>query len=87
MRNVQPVSSDLDRANFLFREGLAADEAGNGDEAVGIYSEAVELCLKARQQTVDKDLAAKLAKVSIGSLSILVSLELKSRNFATFASA
>ena len=68
---MKPVSSDLDRAHFLIREGLDADETGHGDEAVGLYSQAVELCLKARQQTVDKDLAAKLTKVILSFINFL----------------
>lgn len=37
---------DLDRAEFLLRQGLDEDEAGNEEEAVELYLQAAELCLK-----------------------------------------
>ena len=62
-RNFQVHSSDLERARFLLGEALDEDEAENTEEAIKLYSEAVELCLKARTQTKDKELASNLTKV------------------------
>ena len=38
---------DLRRAEFLIREAINEDEAGNEDDAIELYSQAVEVCLKA----------------------------------------
>lgn len=48
--------SELSRANFLLLEALDEDESGNAEEAIELYSSAVELCLEA---------------VSVGALFIL----------------
>lgn len=39
--------SELSRANFLLLEALDEDEAGNAEEAIELYSNAVQLCLEA----------------------------------------
>ena len=39
--------SELSRAHFLLLEAFEEDEAGNAEEAVELYSSAVELCLEA----------------------------------------
>lgn len=39
--------SELSRAHFLLLEAFDEDEAGNAEEAVELYSSAVELCLEA----------------------------------------
>lgn len=38
---------ELDRAEFLLKQGLDEDESGNEEEAVELYLQAAELCLKA----------------------------------------
>ena len=38
---------ELERAEFLLKQGLDEDEAGNEEEAVELYLQAAELCLKA----------------------------------------
>lgn len=37
---------ELERAEFLLNQGLTEDEEGNNAEAIELYTEAVELCLK-----------------------------------------
>lgn len=39
--------SELSRANFLLLEAFDEDEAGNMEEAIEHYSNAVQLCLEA----------------------------------------
>lgn len=39
--------NELSRAHFLLLEAFDEDEAGNAEEAVELYSSAVELCLEA----------------------------------------
>ena len=45
-------------------EGLDDDEAGNYEDAVEHYKEAIELCLKAKKITDDADLKKKLTKLA-----------------------
>lgn len=51
MREKRPEKNEqkleLDRAEFLLRQGLDEDEAGNEEEAIELYLQAAELCLKA----------------------------------------
>lgn len=37
---------DLERAHFLVTQAFEEDEKGNDDEAVELYTQAVELCIK-----------------------------------------
>lgn len=37
---------DLERAHFLVTQAFDEDDKGNAEEAVELYTEAVELCLK-----------------------------------------
>ena len=62
------VASDLERAYFLMGEGLDDDEAGDYEDAVEHYKEAVELCIKANNSTKDVDLQKKLTKVAADAL-------------------
>lgn len=39
--------SELSRANFLLLEAFEEDEAGNMEEAIEHYTNAVQLCLEA----------------------------------------
>jgi calpain-7 len=57
-------SGDLERAKFLLIEALNQDEGGQHDEAVKLYSEAIDLCLRARKETDDEDLKGKLNKIA-----------------------
>ena len=37
---------DLEKADFLVRQGLDEDEKGNKDDALPLYMDAAELCLR-----------------------------------------
>ncbi|KAK7862617.1 hypothetical protein R5R35_005653 [Gryllus longicercus] len=62
----QPPTSQrkLQQCHFLFTQALDADEAGNHDDAVELYSKAVELGLEARSATSDPELHSKLTAVA-----------------------
>ncbi|GLH15298.1 Uncharacterized protein GBIM_19783 [Gryllus bimaculatus] len=62
----QPPTSQrkLQQCHFLFTQALDADEAGNRDDAVELYSKAVELGLEARSATSDPELHSKLTAVA-----------------------
>lgn len=49
-QNTDPLKSkqqlDLERARFLVTQAFDEDDKGNAEEAVELYTEAVELCLK-----------------------------------------
>ena len=49
-------ASDLERARFLMIEGLDDDEAGSHKEALDHYTEAVDLCIKASNNTQNEEL-------------------------------
>ena len=53
-------ASDLERGHFLMIEGLDDDDAGNYKEALEHYKEAVELCIKASNNTQNEELKKKL---------------------------
>lgn len=36
----------MERAHFLVTQAFEEDEKGNGDEAIELYTQAVELCIK-----------------------------------------
>lgn len=72
-------TSDLERAHFLMLEALEEDEAGNSKDAVEIYSAAIELCLKAKDKTEDKELQSKLTTVAKSALDRAEKLKLESK--------
>jgi PREDICTED: similar to reO_6 len=43
----KPAEADLSRACFLLNQALDEDQAGHSEEAVELYLDAVDLCLKA----------------------------------------
>ncbi|XP_072139599.1 calpain-7 isoform X2 [Mobula birostris] len=55
---------DLERAHFLVTQAFEEDEKDNSDEAVELYTEAVELCLKTANETSDQTLQAKLKQLA-----------------------
>ncbi|PVD29464.1 hypothetical protein C0Q70_08715 [Pomacea canaliculata] len=55
---------DLERARFLLSEALDEDEKGNIQDAIDLYTEAVELCIKIRDSTDDNSLKAKVTKMA-----------------------
>ena len=61
-------TSDLERGGFLLKEALEDDEAGNYEDALENYKEAVELCIKAKNSTENKDLKKKLTDIAARAL-------------------
>ncbi|KAI8515938.1 calpain 7 [Branchiostoma belcheri] len=59
---------DLERARFLIEHAFEEDENDNKEEAAELYMEAVELCLKARKETTDGELQAKLGKLATDAI-------------------
>ncbi|GFT07263.1 calpain-7 [Nephila pilipes] len=68
---------ELERAEFLLRQGLEEDEAGNDEEATELYLQAAELCLKARKITKDKSLQIKLTSLAENALDRAETLKKK----------
>lgn len=58
----------LEKAKFLMNQAIDDDSAGNIEDAVAQYSEAVELCLKIKQSTKDKSLDEKVTKLATQAL-------------------
>ena len=44
--NAMIMQTDLERARFLLTEALDEDEKGHVQDAIDLYTEAVELCIK-----------------------------------------
>ncbi|XP_071446361.1 calpain-7-like [Hetaerina americana] len=67
-KNVTPAMpqgyKELQRAHYLFQEALDADEAGNEEEAVELYSQAVEMSISATNSTSDVNLKHKLTHLA-----------------------
>ncbi|XP_066302773.1 calpain-7-like [Branchiostoma lanceolatum] len=59
---------DLERARFLIEQAFEEDENDNKEEAAELYMEAVELCLKARKETTDGEVQAKLGKLATDAI-------------------
>ena len=58
-------SGEFERAKFCLVEALDLDENGQEDEAVDLYAEAVELCLKAKDEVKNDDkLKTQLSKIA-----------------------
>ncbi|KAI4890692.1 hypothetical protein NFI96_033755 [Prochilodus magdalenae] len=55
---------DLERAYFLVTQAFEEDEKGNSDEAIELYSQAVELCIQASNETSDQALQGKLKQLA-----------------------
>ncbi|KAG9345099.1 hypothetical protein JZ751_009640 [Albula glossodonta] len=55
---------DLERAYFLVTQAFEEDEKGNSDEAVELYTQAVELCIQASNETSDQGLQGKLKQLA-----------------------
>ena len=63
-KRAQTASGEFERAKFCLVEALELDENGNEEEAVELYTKAVELCIKAKKETTDDSVKAKLGKVA-----------------------
>ncbi|XP_078480904.1 calpain-7 isoform X4 [Lampetra planeri] len=55
---------DLERAHFLVTQAFEEDEKGNCDEAIELYTQAVELCIKTSNETSDQALQTKLKQLA-----------------------
>ncbi|XP_045055947.1 calpain-7 isoform X2 [Desmodus rotundus] len=55
---------DLERAHFLVTQAFDEDEKGNVEDAIELYTEAVDLCLKTSSETADKTLQNKLKQLA-----------------------
>ncbi|XP_074918595.1 calpain-7 isoform X4 [Chelonoidis abingdonii] len=67
-QNTDPLKSkqqlDLERAHFLVTQAFEEDDKGNAEEAIELYTEAVELCLKTANETSDAILQSKLKQLA-----------------------
>ena len=63
-RRAHESSGEFERAKFCLVEALNLDENGQEDEAVDLYAEAVELCLKAKEDMTDDKLKKQLSQVA-----------------------
>nr|XP_044991975.1 calpain-7 isoform X4 [Jaculus jaculus] len=55
---------DLERAHFLVTQAFDEDGKGNVEDAIELYTEAVDLCLKTSSETGDKTLQNKLKQLA-----------------------
>uniref|UniRef100_A0A671VV75 Calpain 7 n=1 Tax=Sparus aurata TaxID=8175 RepID=A0A671VV75_SPAAU len=55
---------DLERAHFLVTQAFEEDEKGNDDEAIELYTQAVELCITSSNETSDQALQTKLKQLA-----------------------
>ncbi|GFO06594.1 calpain-7 [Plakobranchus ocellatus] len=66
--NAETVKSqhqtDLERAGFLLSEALDEDEQGNLNEAIDLYSEAVDVCLQIRNSNPDTKMRERVTKMA-----------------------
>uniref|UniRef100_A0A7N6BBU7 Calpain catalytic domain-containing protein n=1 Tax=Anabas testudineus TaxID=64144 RepID=A0A7N6BBU7_ANATE len=68
---------DLERAHFLVTQAFEEDEKGNDDEAIELYTQAVELCIKTSNETSDQALQTKLKQLARQALDRCVAEGLK----------
>lgn len=68
---------DMERASFLIKQAFEEDESGNIKDAIELYTEAVELCLKIRNKTDDKKIVDKVTKLASQSLDRAEALKKK----------
>ncbi|KAM3928765.1 calpain-7 [Leptodactylus fuscus] len=78
-QNIDPLKSkqhlDLERARFLVTQAFDEDDKGNAEEAIELYSEAVELCLTTSNETTDQNLQTKLKQLARQALDRAESLK------------
>ncbi|PKU32630.1 calpain-7 isoform x1 [Limosa lapponica baueri] len=67
-QNTDPLKSkqqlDLERARFLVTQAFDEDDKGNAEEAIELYTEAVELCLKTANETSEAGPQSKLKQLA-----------------------
>lgn len=64
-----PSTTDLKRAEFLINEAIDEDELGHEMDAIELYLEAVEVCLKAKTTTSDDQIKSRLSKLADQALT------------------
>ncbi|KAL4222516.1 calpain 7 [Mactra antiquata] len=69
---------ELERATFLIKQAFEEDDLGNSQEAIDLYTEAVELCLKLRDSTNDPGLQGKVKRLATQALDRAEALKKKS---------
>ncbi|CAI9572740.1 unnamed protein product [Staurois parvus] len=78
-QNIETLKSkqqlDLERARFLVTQAFEEDDKGNSEEAIELYSEAVELCLTTSNETTDQNLQTKLKQLARQALDRAESLK------------
>ncbi|XP_018418260.1 PREDICTED: calpain-7 [Nanorana parkeri] len=78
-QNIETLKSkqqlDLERARFLVTQAFEEDDKGNAEEAIELYSEAVELCLTTSNETTDQNLQTKLKQLARQALDRAESLK------------
>ncbi|MEE6466241.1 hypothetical protein FKM82_006881 [Ascaphus truei] len=78
-QNVDPLKSkqhlDLERARFLVTQAFEEDDKGNAEEAIELYTEAVELCLTTSNKTTDQNLQTRLNQLARQALDRAESLK------------
>jgi len=74
---VDPGMIEMARAKTLLVEALDLDEGGQQEEALAMYTEAVDTCLQAKKNTSDKHMQDKLGKVAIEALERAETLKTK----------
>ena len=67
-RDISKQDGDANRAKFLLSEALNADEAGDLEDALGLYQEAVALVLDAKKKTSDKARQEELHSLAVKAL-------------------
>ncbi|TSK16117.1 Calpain-7 [Bagarius yarrelli] len=55
---------NLERSYFLVTQAFEEDEKGNSDEAIELYTQAVELCIQTSNETSDQALQGKLKQLA-----------------------
>ncbi|MGH0132832.1 UNVERIFIED_CONTAM: hypothetical protein FKN15_052587 [Acipenser sinensis] len=67
-QSIDPLKSkhqlDLERAYFLVTQAFEDDEKGNVEEAIELYTQAVELCIETANETSDQTLQLKLKQLA-----------------------
>ncbi|XP_005103688.1 calpain-7 [Aplysia californica] len=71
---------DLERARFILSEALDEDEQKNLDEAINLYSEAIDLCLQIRDNNPDPKLKDNVVKMATQALDRAEALKKKKAN-------
>ena len=62
------LQKELERAEFFLKQALEQDENGKHEEALTLYTDAVQLCLQAAQSTIDNNAKERLNKWATSAL-------------------